>query len=153
LTKRELERIYGHFVAGAGQGRRTGIELPPLPDAQYLQRGLDEVVFSSDIDPIIESFVSALLSDKAFREDTERHENSSKEIRRQIFEKDIGTPTKQDVRNALDQLMGKEINKDAVLQNDLVKIKAFLGFIKEFPRHGDPPARPQLQKPSRKIPR
>jgi hypothetical protein len=77
------------------------------------------------------------LNDKAFREDTEGHENSSKEIHRQIFEKDIGTLTMQDVRKALDQIMGKEINNDAVLQNDVVKVKAFLGFIKEFLQHGD----------------
>lgn len=109
-----------------------------MPDGEYFQRGLDEVVFSSDIDPIIESFVSAHLSNSALRYDTERHENSSREIRRMIFDKDVDALTKQDMRQALDRLMGKDINKGAVMQNDLRKIKAFMRFIREFPRHGDP---------------
>jgi hypothetical protein len=43
---------YSYFMTGVGQGQRTRIDAPPMPDKQFFRRGLDEVVFSSDIDTI-----------------------------------------------------------------------------------------------------
>lgn len=130
---------YQYFMAGARQGERTEIAHLPIPDSKYLQRGLGEITFSTDIEPFIESFVSAHIHDRKFREDTEWHEQASKEIRRKIFNRNIDSLSQDEFKEVLEKhIMAKDINRDALLQNDLRKIRSVMKFIRDFKKYDDP---------------
>lgn len=127
---------YKYYFTGKSQGKSIALQnMPPIPNDIYINVGLDNTPFPSNIDNLIDLFIVGLKSEKNFYEDTLFHHNSTIGLYNNIFMQ-LNNILPQNVKDCLDKYaMLKTPNRLQIyneIDNNFTKIKSLLEFIKHF---------------------
>jgi len=128
------------YATGHAQGQSICLQsLPPNPFPEYLSPLVEWIVFPPSVDYLANLFLVGLEREERFRRDTEWHDEASKELHEQVFER-IDALSPQGLKGTLDHcLMMKPPNRNELfrqIDEDFGKFKRVLKFIRDFA--GDP---------------
>jgi hypothetical protein len=133
---------YRFYITGASQGKAiqlADVSNLPIPTTMHLETGTEFIHFPPIVDILIDQFVTGLRDEPKFFEDTKDHDNNSKQLNQQIFQK-LDKITQNELKAAIeDNFMMKTPNRNTVfdqIDKDFSKVKKFLKFLAEF--RGDP---------------
>lgn len=127
---------YKYYATGKSQGKSIGLKgMPPTPNDVYINIGLDNPVFPSNIDNLIDLFILGLKNEKKFYEDTMFHHNSTIGLYNEIFMQ-LNNISPQKIKDCFEEyIMLKTPNRLQIYKEidiNFSKIKSLLKFIKNF---------------------
>jgi hypothetical protein len=124
-------RKYDYFITGNSQGNSIKLRsIPPTPNGEYLR---SEVIFSPNIDYLVQLFIKGLKEDHAFRKDTLDHVRAATELREKIFDRNIDSLSSDYLKLVLGDrknIMNKKPNIETIFKQDFKKIGKMLEYIK-----------------------
>lgn len=131
---------FDFYITGSSQGGSIRLQSPPpTPSTEYLEGGVEYIVFPPQVDDLLDLFLMGLKQETKFLEDTRGHDIAVKRLFTKVF-RQVDDLSSNDLKLALDKwVMLKPPNKNELfkqIDEDYQRVRRVLRFISDF--SGDP---------------